>query len=406
MITAARAQRSAQLMSHVPALLLMTLAGGAALWWTHSVVELVPLSASHLVGWALAFLVSRTLSLHLPQGDRVQITLMVGLVGVVLRGATEIVAAAALAGTLDYLSRSRQMSGAERAHWVVDSIRSVLVIALVAPGQVLLRSSATASMSDDFVLVMVLIVGAIYALLDLLTIAIQERLAGGAGIADGIVLLTRPLGSVYMVHIALAAVVVRIYPSLGLWGFAIALLLTLILQNSFSLYLKIRRAYAQTIGALAHAAELDRPDDTGHARRVADLAVSVGREMGMSSLDLERIGYAALLHDIGRIGGDRHEQDSTHPERGAAIVSDVPFLEGVAPLIAHYRDAEAEDVPVGAMIVGVCCRLDRLSLTHERHLALELLERTERSARSDVVAALRKALERDSFGMRPVESTS
>jgi len=281
-----------------------------------------------------------------------------------------------------------------------------LVIALVAPWQVLLRSDLAVPASVDSALVLVMTVGTIYAVVDLLTIAMQERIAGGAGIADGIVLLTRPLGSVYMVHIALAAVVIRVYPSLGLWGFAIALLLTLILQNSFGLYLRIRRAYAQTIGALAHAAELDRPDDTGHARRVADLAVSVGREMGISSLDLERIGYAALLHDIGRIGGDRLEQDITHPERGAAIVSDVPFLEGVAPLIAHYRDVEAKDAPMGAMIVGVCCRLDRLSLTQERHVALELLEREESGARCDVVAALRKVLERGSFGMRPMESTS
>ena len=103
MITAMQTPRSGGSRGHAPFLLLLSLAGGAALLWTHSMVDAVPFSAVHLAGWALAFFVSRTLLLHLPQGDRVQITLMVGLVGLALRGATEVVAAAALAGVLDYV---------------------------------------------------------------------------------------------------------------------------------------------------------------------------------------------------------------------------------------------------------------------------------------------------------------
>jgi hypothetical protein len=155
----------------------------------------------------------------------------------------------------------------------------------------------------------------------------------------------------------MAAVVARLFRATGLWVLPVALLLTLILQNSFNLYLRIRKAYGETIGALAHAAELDRPGDSGHARRVADLSVSVGRAMGLSSSELSRIGFAGLLHEIGRIGDHGRDQAQTHKRRGADIASRVPFLEGVAPLI-HCPDEAGQ--PVGGRIIEVCSKYDRL----------------------------------------------
>lgn len=364
----------------------------AAVIWTHAVVGAAMFSGADSASLAVAFFVARMLQLQLPQGDRVRITLVAGVVGITLMGIPEVLVAATLAGALDVLLRFGRVSRAEMEEQLVDSARAALVIALASPWQVLLNASAMPPLSSDSALAVVLFIGASYAFLDILTLAAQEWLSGGAGLSKGIVMLMRPLTSVYMVHIAMAAVVVRIYPSLGLWGFAIVLLLTFILQNSFSLYLRIRRAYAQTIGALAHAAELDRPDDTGHAQRVADLAVSVGRQMGLSSIDLERIGYAALLHDIGRIGDERLEVDGTHPLRGAAIAAKVPFLEGVAPLIAHHREEDEADTPRGAAVVGVCCRFDRLSASYDVDVALELLESDEHGFRADVTGALRRTL--------------
>ncbi len=182
-----------------------------------------------------------------------------------------------------------------------------------------------------------LVAGMMYSGLDILTMAVQQRIAGGLPVAQGIATLQRPLATMYLVHLAMAAVAVRLYAESGAWAFPIALLLTLILQNSFNLYLRIRRGYADTIGALAHAAELDRPHDSGHARRVADLAVAVGRRMGLSSRELERIGYAALLHDIGRMGDVGDDMSGVHAHRGAEIVASIPFLEHVAPLIERLK---------------------------------------------------------------------
>lgn len=405
MITSTPNLRLQTVVNQTASLLLLAVVGAAALLWTRQSVGSAAFDFGHSAGLAIAFLVARSLPLQLPQGDRVRITLIVGLTGIVLMGVTETLAASIAASAVDLSFRSRKTGSAELLVRAVDSIRSVLVIALLSPWLVLLHSNETAATASDSGLAVVMVVGASYALLDVLTIAVQERQSGGANVADGIVLLMRPLGSVYMVHIAMAAVVMRIYPLLGFWGFAIALLLTLILQNSFILYLRIRRAYAQTIGALAHAAELDRPDDAGHAQRVADLAVAVGRQMGLSSLDLERIGYAALLHDIGRIGGERLEADDEHPRRGAAIVAEIPFLEGVAPLIRHHREGNNNDVPDGAAVIGVCCRYDRLLLSHGAGDALRSLETSEIGQRERVVSGLKRVLQHDAHSATAPENS-
>jgi len=80
--------------------------------------------------------------------------------------------------------------------------------------------------------------------------------------------------------------------------FAIPLLLT---QFSFRRYATIDATYLQTIRSLSKVTEVGGYTDTGHSRRVSRLAVTVGREMGVSQRDLVNLEYAALMHDIGQL---------------------------------------------------------------------------------------------------------
>ncbi|MCK8114569.1 HD-GYP domain-containing protein [Anaerosoma tenue] len=380
--------------------------GTAAGLWTASRLSGASFNVAAVAGFTLAFLASRLLTLQLPQGDRIRITLVVGLAALSLRSTGEILTAASVAGALDVMVRASQEDVSVVAGRLADLARSVSVLALLSPWQVLVRPLATADTVSDAILVLGIVMGASYAILDVMTIAAQQWAAGGPGVLEGFISLVRPLGSVYMVHIAMAAVVLRVYPSLGAWGLAIALLLTLILQNSFNLYLRIRRAYAQTIKALAHAAEMDRPQDVGHAERVAELAIAVGRESGLSSTELEHVGYGALLHDVGRIGYDGEDADTTHPVRGAEIVEAVPFLEGVAPLIRHHRDTDDDVVPEGAVIVGVCCRYDRLRSHIGARAALERLEAEEEGRRLRAAKTLASVVSRRSGSLGLSEDPS
>lgn len=138
-------------------------------------------------------------------------------------------------------------------------------------------------------------------------------------------------------------------PLMGLWAipvFAAPLLLT---QFSFRRYATIRATYLQTIRALSRVTEVGGQTETGHARRVSRLAVSVGRELGVSERDLLDLEYAALMHDIGQLslpdpipGGattmvspaDQREID----ELGAGVIRETGVLERVATIVQRQAD--------------------------------------------------------------------
>jgi len=345
-----------------------------------------------LVGFAVAFYVARLLSIRFPQGDEAYVVLVVGVAALGVLDVRSMLVAAFVTGVFDAVTRP---TGSPRSQFVpirvLDALRSAAILGLLSPWQLLLHPIASGDSRGELVLLVVLLIGATYAVLDALTFAVQHRLAGGPSVSQNTGSLLRSIGSVYLVHVAMAAVALRAYPALGLWGFAIALLLALILQNSVSLYMRIRRAYAETIEALAHALELDDPDDVGHSRRVADLAVAVARGLGLSGNALSRVRYAALLHDVGRIGHACGDTSIEHCDRGAEIVASVAFLAEVAPLIEHQNNQELEPEMVEAAIIGVCSRFDRLRERTGVQAALATLRAEERGVRHDVVEAIERA---------------
>lgn len=355
--------------------------------------DLVPIA-----GLASAFFAARLLTIRLPQGDEVYVTIMVGLVGLALVDMPQLLLASLLAGFVDVVARHSQSTRSESIYRTFDALRGAAVLGALTPVQPFLLRLLSDGAATDAVILWSVAAGAAYALLDLLTAAVQQRVAGGMPVVQGMGTLIRPLGTVYVVHIAMAAVVLRLHPIPGGWPFPVAVLLTLILQNSFNLYLRIRRAYSETIGALARAAELDRPDDTGHARRVADLSVAVGRRIGLSSRDLERIGYAALLHDIGRIGDAGTPGTESHARRGAEIAASVPFLADVAPLILGPVSDDSASAPLGWRIVRACSRYDRMRAELGARAAIDVLAQQDFEDDGRVLEALEEvALARQSY---------
>lgn len=353
-----RLSRPSGLPSQLWLLLALTGVAALALYVTYSERGIrfnLPLA----LGLAAAFFATRLLTIKLPQGDDVYVTLVVGLWALAISDISTALAASAVAGIVESVARYSQSSRPIAVSRALDALRATTVLGMLAPWQLILHPLVIAANHNDALIIWVVLAGMMYAGIDILTMAVQQRIAGGLPVAQGIAALQRPLVTMYLVHLAMVAVAIRLYVESGVWAFPIALLLTLILQNSFNLYLRIRRGYSDTISALAHAAELDRPQDSGHARRVADLAVAVGRRMGLHSHELERIGYAALLHDIGRMGEAGDDSNSAHAQRGAEIVASIPFLSEVAPLIDRH-DEEAPASAIGADIVRMCSRYDRL----------------------------------------------
>ncbi|HET7445850.1 MAG TPA: HD domain-containing phosphohydrolase [Solirubrobacterales bacterium] len=140
---------------------------------------------------------------------------------------------------------------------------------------------------------------------------------------------------------------------------------------------ELEGAFLTTIGVLSDAVELQDAYTADHANEVADLAVAVGRRLGMEGVELDRLRYGALLHDVGKIGvpGDilrkpgplsdrERELMDEHTAIGARMLSRIPFLAPVAPLVrsAHERydgggypdGISGEQIPRGAMVIATC----------------------------------------------------
>lgn len=140
---------------------------------------------------------------------------------------------------------------------------------------------------------------------------------------------------------------------------------------------ELEGAFLTTLGVLADAVELQDAYTADHANEVADLAVRVGKRMGIAGPELERLRYGALLHDVGKIGvpgellrkagplsAEEREQMDAHTAIGARMLERIPFLAPVAPLVraAHERvdgggypdGLVGEQIPRGAMIIATC----------------------------------------------------
>jgi putative nucleotidyltransferase with HDIG domain len=146
------------------------------------------------------------------------------------------------------------------------------------------------------------------------------------------------------------------------------------------LYIRRRQLYAQIVDGLVVAADVNFPVARGHARRVAELAIRIAREMHLSEAAVESIQFAALLHDVGMIGKDdlldrpvltAEEADSLreHVEVGAEIARELPRREIASAILHHHERYDGsgypgalrgDEIPLGARIIALAEMVDSM----------------------------------------------
>jgi putative nucleotidyltransferase with HDIG domain len=134
--------------------------------------------------------------------------------------------------------------------------------------------------------------------------------------------------------------------------------------------------------------EAKDPITRDHVVRTTELAMIVGRTMGMEGDVLRELGLAALLHDIGKLlvpdtllnkpgalEPDEYKIVQRHAAYGAEIVAESKPLASIAPAIrAHHERIDGSgypngllghQIPLAARIVAVCDAFDALSNTRQ-----------------------------------------
>ena len=135
--------------------------------------------------------------------------------------------------------------------------------------------------------------------------------------------------------------------------------------------------FLSTIEALANALEANDAYTSAHARWIKEMALGVGRELGLDAKSLKRLELGAIFHDIGKIGIPssvlakpgpltfaEREVMETHPELGEKILAPIARLHDVREVVRHcherwdgtgYPDGmEGEQIPIESRVIFVC----------------------------------------------------
>ena len=189
------------------------------------------------------------------------------------------------------------------------------------------------------------------------------------------------------------------------------------IKNSL-LHEELRISFDSAIHTLSATVDAKHTLTAGHSERVSNLSVLIAKELGLNGNRLEALRYAALLHDIGKIGisdgvllkngpfnDSEREEMKSHPLKTKAILEKFHFpkmLRNVPAISAlHHERIDGtgypkgltdSDLPLEAKILSVADVFDALTSPRdypkydETNKALEC----ERMSVSQAVAILEK----------------
>ena len=162
-----------------------------------------------------------------------------------------------------------------------------------------------------------------------------------------------------------------------------------------------RELFVGTVKALAAAIDGKDKYTRGHSERVARISVAIGKQLGLSSEELETLRISALLHDVGKIAIDDNilkkpaaltaeEFDimKTHPQKGYKIMSQIPAMKEFLPgMYMHHEMVNGQGYPQGltdkqiplqAKIVSVADTFDAMTIDRPYQKGMLLPEALER----------------------------
>lgn len=138
-----------------------------------------------------------------------------------------------------------------------------------------------------------------------------------------------------------------------------------------------------TVTALASAVDAKSPWTAGHSERVTQLAVRIGRSLGLDKHNLATLHLGGLFHDIGKLGvpetvldkpgkltESEYELVKGHPAKGADIIRHIEAYHDVIPIVMQHHEwfdgrgypkgLAGDAIYIGARILAVADVYDAL----------------------------------------------
>jgi hypothetical protein len=157
-----------------------------------------------------------------------------------------------------------------------------------------------------------------------------------------------------------------------------------VMLHNMDLFDSLQTFYLEMVQTLARAVDSKDAYTHEHSDRARVKARKVALEMSLPEQMVRYVEYAALLHDIGKIGIDEaillkpgkltpeeYEQMKKHPIIGHQILSPVKYLGPVAQMVLYHQEwydgrgypegLKGEEIPLGSRIVAVLDAWDAMT---------------------------------------------
>jgi putative nucleotidyltransferase with HDIG domain len=149
--------------------------------------------------------------------------------------------------------------------------------------------------------------------------------------------------------------------------------------------LELAQTNRELLELMVKSIEARDPYTSGHSRRVKEYALKIARLMGLTASEVEKIGTAALLHDVGKIYDkyapilskeDRLSPEEwaiikEHPLDGANLIATMTRLRELVPAVKHHHEnwdgsgypegLKGEDIPLASRVIMLADTFDAMT---------------------------------------------
>jgi HD domain len=198
----------------------------------------------------------------------------------------------------------------------------------------------------------------------------------------------RPTAGIDLVAIPLVFIFAWVYVAFGAIAAAALWVPILGLRQVHRTNLELEQTNEELLELMVKSLEARDPYTSGHSRRVKQFSMTIGRAVGLSDKQIDELGRAALLHDVGKIyekyASVLSKQDKLtpeewavirdHPDDGANLIATMTKLRTLIPAVRHHHEnwdgtgypigLAGENIPLAARIIRFADTID--AMTTER----------------------------------------
>lgn len=157
------------------------------------------------------------------------------------------------------------------------------------------------------------------------------------------------------------------------------------LRQVYKTNLELEQTNVELLDLMVKSIEARDQYTSGHSRRVRDYSMLIGRALGLSEKDVQMVGRAALLHDVGKIHEkygpilrkpDRLSPEEwitmrEHPADGAELIATMSRLRELSGAVRHHHEnwdgtgypdgVAGELIPLAARIIRFADTIDAMT---------------------------------------------